>query len=274
MPIRRSALLVEDDAAWSEIYARAASQAGIETVARVRSHGQAASEIAAMRFGVALIDIGLSEDDDTNVDGLRVMDTIREAGDPTSIVVITGRSGGDVLPIVRDSLQKYNAFDILAKRTLGPSDLRTLIEAGLRQYQLRASEGIEALRTALRGDMEPFAWDDMLLRTAVTRGGAPQLYRLIHSLFAPFTPLLPGERGGVRVLDGDLACGVFWSRGAGMAVVACFGSSASVTTAAEVASKEGMLLGRYPVGEAVGEYASRTAKGVIFRLQGQQRSDF
>ena len=274
MPIHSSALLVEDDRGWLEIYRRAASQVGIETIRCVTSYDQAASEIAALRFAVALIDIGLSDEDDGNADGLRVMDTIREVGDPTSTIVITGR--GDVFwPVVQDSSQRYVAFNVITKSGLMPSGLRTLIESALREYNLRSAVGDSApLLAALRGDMEWFIWDDMLLRKVVTRGGAPELRRLIHSLFAPFAPLLPGERGGVRVLDGDLACGAFWSRGAGMPVVACFGPSASVTTAAKVAGKEGILLGRYPVGQPVGEYASPTAKGVIFRLESQQRSDF
>jgi len=274
MTIHGNALLVDDERSWSEVYERAVRRVGIDNVETVMSYAAAASAIDSMRFAVALVDIGLRVDDDRNVDGLRVMEKIRATGDRTSIIVITGRSGGDVLPIIRDAIKKFNAYDTIAKSTLVPAELRTLIEGGLREYELGAGDDKEPLHEALRGDLDQLVWDDMLIRKAVTRSGASELYQLINELFTPFVPLLPSESTGVTIQDDNVACGVFWSRGIGEAVVACFGTPDSVTSAMETASADGRLLGRYAVGQLVGEYSSPTAKGVIYRLRGYPRSAF
>jgi ActR/RegA family two-component response regulator len=274
MTIHGNALLVDDEPSWSEVYERAMRRVGIETVRIARSYEDAASEIDSMRFAIALVDIGLREHDDRNVDGLRVLEKIRATGDRTSVIVITGRSGGDVLPIVRDAIKKFNAFDTIAKGTLVPAELRALIGDGLRLYELGSGDDKKPLYEALRGDMDQMVWDDMLMRKAVTSGGAHELYGLINSLFTPFAPLLSGEPGGVRIENDDLGCGVFWSRGIGAAIVACFGQPDRVTSAMAAASADGLLLGQYRVGELAGEYSSPAAKGAIYRLEGHPRSVF
>jgi CheY-like chemotaxis protein len=269
-----AALLVEDERSWSEVYERAARRVGFDAIKAAATYDAAASAVDSVRFAVAIVDIGLRVDDDRNVDGLRVMEKIRAVGDRTGIIVVTGRSGGDVLPIIRDSIKKFNAYDTIAKTTLVPAELRALLGGALREYQLGAVDDKAPLYEALRGDMEQLFWDDMLLGKAVTLGGAAELYRLIESLLGPFVPLLPGEAGGVRIHEGNLACGTFWSRGVGMPLVSCFGAPSRVAAALKDVSEEGMLLGRYPVGEMVGEYSSSYARGVIYRLEHRRRSDF
>jgi ActR/RegA family two-component response regulator len=273
MVINGNALLVEDERSWSEVYERAARRVGFDTIRTAATYDAAASAVDSMRFAVAVVDIGLRVDDDRNVDGLRVMEKIRAVGDRTGIIVVTGRSGGDVLPIIRDSIKKFKAYDTIAKTTLVPAELRALIEGALREYQLGAADDKASLYEALRGDMEQLFWDDMLLGKTVTHGGVAELYRLIESLFGPFVPLLAGEPAGVRVQD-DIAFGTFWSRGVGTALVSCFGAPSRVAAALEAASKDGTLLGRYPVGELIGEYSSSSASGVIYRLERHARSDF
>lgn len=273
MAINGNALLVEDERSWSEVYERAARRAGFDTITAARTYDEAASAVDSMRFAVAVVDIGLRVDDDRNVDGLRVMDKIRAIGDRTGIIVVTGRSGGDVLPIIRDSIKKFNAYDTIAKATLVPAELRALIGGAGQEYERGAAADKAQLYEALRGDMEQVFWDDNLLRKAITLGGADELYRLIESLFGPFVPLVPGKPGGVRVQDDNLAFGTFWSRGVGAPIVSCFGTPDRVA-ALEAVSKDGMLLGRYPVGELLRGYSSPHARGVIYRLERHRRSDF
>jgi ActR/RegA family two-component response regulator len=275
MAINGNVLLVEDEDSWSGVYERAAQRAGFETIEGKKTYDAAASAIDSKRFAVAVVDIGLRVDDDRNVDGLRVMEKIRAVGDRTGIIVVTGRTGADVLPIIRDSIKKFNAYDTIAKATLLPAELRALIVGARQEYERGAAEDKAQLYDALRGDMKQVFWDDTLLGKAVTLGGAAELYRLIESLFGPFVPLLPGKPGGVRVQDdNNLAFGTFWSRGVGAAIVSCFGDPDRVAAAVEAVNEDGML-GRYPVaGESVGEYSSPNARGVIYRLQRQERSDF
>src|SRR6202012_1385288 len=108
---------------WSDIYERMVRQAGLTNITVTDNFEDAERAIDSMRFAVALVDIGLRVDDDRNIDGLRGMEKIRAAGGRTSIIVITGRSGRDVVPIIRDSIKKYSAYDTLAKSSLLPADL-------------------------------------------------------------------------------------------------------------------------------------------------------
>jgi CheY-like chemotaxis protein len=273
MVINGNVLLVEDERSWSEIYERAVRRVGLDKVKVTETFAEAEDAIDAIRFAVALVDIGLHVDDDTNVDGLRVMEKIRAVGDKTSIIVITGRSGRDVLPIVRDAIKKYDAHDTIAKSTLLPAELRKLVESGLRAYEVGSSDDRGSLFAALRGDIQPQIWDDMIMRGAATGGGAAGLYRLIETLFGPFVPLVAGEPRGVRIKDG-LACGIFWSRGIGDAIVTCFGASNRMEVAMETVRNGGLLLDAYSVGQLVGEYSAASTQGVIYTLADHVRANF
>jgi CheY-like chemotaxis protein len=272
MAVNGSALVVEDEESWAEVYQRAARRVGLDRVVVTDRYEAAADAIDAMRFAVAVVDIGLSVDDDRNIDGLRVMEKIRSLGDGTSIIVVTGRSGRDVVPIIRDSIKRFDAFDTIAKNTLVPAGLRSLIASGLNEYDRGLSDDKKLLYAALRGDTEPLIWDDKILRGALAGAGVAELYRLVEGLLGRFVPLVPGERG-VQLID-ELACGSFWSRGSGAAVVACFGAGERVAAATKAAAESGTLLGRYRVADVVSRHSTASARGVVYRLADQQRADF
>jgi CheY-like chemotaxis protein len=273
MAINGNVLVVEDENSWSDVYARAVRRVGLDQVVVTDKYEGAASAIDAMRFAVAVVDIGLRVDDDTNIDGLRVMEKIRALGDGTSIIVVTGRSGRDVVPIIRDSIKRYDAFDTIAKSTFEPAALRSLIKGGLDEYKRGLGDDKKRLYAALRGGTDPLVWDDRMLRGIPVSGGARELYRLIEGLLDPFVPLVPGDHGGVSILD-DVACGAFWSRGTGEPVVTCFGAGKRIDTVTEATAESGVLLDRHPVAEIVGRNSTNSLKGVVYRLADKQRSDF
>jgi CheY-like chemotaxis protein len=273
MTISGNALVVEDEPSWSEVYQRAVRRVGLDRVEVTDRYEDAVTAIDAMRFAVAVVDIGLVVDDDRNVDGLRVMEKIRAVCDPTSIIVVTGRSGRDVVPIIRDAIKKFDAYDTIPKNTLVPAQLRDLIEGGLREYHSALGDDKKLLYAAVRGDMNPLAWDDMLLRGTSLGRSVPELYRVVEGLLNGFVPLLPGADGGIR-LRGDVACGTFWSRGTGEPVVACFGAGKRVDEATGNAAESGLLFGQYRVEDIVGKYSKASAKGVVYRLADLHRSDF
>jgi hypothetical protein len=201
------------------------------------------------------------------------MEKIRAVGDRTSIIVVTGRSGRDVVPIIRDSIKRFKAFDTIAKDTLVPAALRGLIAGGFDEYKRALGEDKKLLYAALRGDTDPLIWDDTILRGSPVSGGAAELYRLVEGLLGRFVPLVPGDPDGVHLLD-DVACGAFWSRGSGGPVVTCFGAGKRVDAAEETTADSGLLLGRYPVEEIVGRYSTPSARGIVYRLADKHRSDF
>jgi len=272
--VSASALVVDDDSRWLGIYQRALLRVGVDRVEAKETYEGAASAIDETRFAVAVVDIGLAVDDDTNVDGLRVMDKIRTVGDPTSIIVVTGRTGRDVVSIIRDSHIKFGAYDTIAKSTYNPAELRALIEGGLDKFRHALGDDKKQLYAALRGKTDPLVWDDTMLRGAAAGvGGVRDLYRLVEGLLGRFVPLVPGPDEGVRLLDG-IAFGAFWSRGTGEPIVACFGTSERVDEAVKEAAESGILLGRYGVREVSGRYSTASAKGAVWRLADQDRSKF
>ena len=286
MTLKDNVLLVEDEPRWSEIYERAVRRVGFESVRAVTTFADAEQAVDAMRFAVAVVDIGLQVDDDRNVDGLRVMEKIRSVGDRTSIIVVTGRSGRDVLPIVRDAIKKYDAHDTVAKSTLVPAELRDLVASGLREYEQGSASDRDPLFAALRGDTDQAMWDDRVLRGTAIRGGSAKLYSLVEALFAPFLPLIPGQPRGVQMADG-VAAGVFWSRGTGQPVAACFGTADRAGAAARSAQESGLLADRYPVGKILQEdpesksgedqpdkHPKAEHYGVVYELRDCVRADF
>lgn len=155
------------------------------------SLAKAQTLIDAMKFAVAFVDIGLDIDDDRNIDGLRVMEKIRSVGDETSIIVVTGRSGRDVLPITRDAIKKYDAFDAVGKVPIEPSDIRRLVRGGLEAYAQVSSTMRTRVNDVLRGDVPGLEWDDRMLNAIKIAGGASGLYKFLDSLVKNFLPLVP-----------------------------------------------------------------------------------
>jgi len=97
----RNLLIVEDDGEWRDAYSRTAAKSGVFRVKVAEDLPSAKALIDEIQFAVAFIDIGLDVNDDQNVDGLLVMEKIRSIDEATSIVVVTGRSGRDVMPLPR-----------------------------------------------------------------------------------------------------------------------------------------------------------------------------
>ena len=93
---------------------------GINTVKVAEDLVSASALVDDMKFAIAFVDVGSNVGDDQNIDGLRVMEKIREIGDETSIVVVTGRSGGDVIPVAREVFTKYQVHTIFRKAEIKP----------------------------------------------------------------------------------------------------------------------------------------------------------
>jgi ActR/RegA family two-component response regulator len=274
MAINANALVVEDEESWQERYERAVRRVGLDPVIVRDTYNGAASAIDEMRFAVAVVDIGLIVNDDRNVDGLRVMEKIRDVGDGTAIIVVTGRSGRDVVPVIRDSIKRFDAFDTIAKNTFVPAELRALVTSAFDEYKRGLGDDKKLLYAALRGDTDPLVWDDtMMSKVLPGGGGAAELYRLIEGLLGGFVPLVPADPGGVQLLDG-VALGAYWSRGSGEPVAVCFGPGKRIDAITAATAESGSILGRYPVGDVVGRYSTPSARGVVYRLAGKDRSDF
>ena len=276
MKASRNILIVEDDPAWCGIYSRAARRQGVRTVKVANDLADATALIDKMQFAMAFIDIGLDVGDDRNVDGLRVMDKIRSVKDETSIVVVTGRSGPDVLPITRESLMRYQAHNILGKIDTTPDDIEESLATGLEAFEKRNSLGAAPAQAVLKGALESWQWDEQAMSGTGIRGDVQNLYRFLNRLAAEFLPLIPVTRGAAAALDSGTRVmhGPYWSRGAGAAVVVCFGSDTRIGPHVESAKSGRLLLGKYDVGAALNEVSAHGVSGVVFALNDASRENF
>jgi CheY-like chemotaxis protein len=273
MKTDRNVLVVDDEQRWHGFYGEQVEPLGVGQICAVKNLADATRAIDSMRFAVAIVDVGLEEDNDRNIDGLQVMKRIRKAGDQTSIILVTGRSGPDVLPIVRDALKKYNALDTIAKRSREVDHLGALVESGIQAYEKATSNERDALYDSLHGDVSGYIWDDEIMRGTNIDGGAAGLYAMVEGLFGSFVPLIPETPKGVQVRLG-VACGAFWSRGTGQPILGCFGSDERIQALIEQVRVGGKALENYAVREVLREYKRGATSGVVYHLADHTRSDF
>ena len=256
------------------MYERAVGARGTSQTVKVATDLASAERlIDAAKFAVAFVDVGLDVTDDRNVDGLRVMEKIRAADPDTSIVVVTGRSGQDVLQITRDAIKKYGAYDTVAKSTVRPADIRRLLEGGLEAYRGAAAPDRMAARNALSGGANPNVWDDRVTRAIGYKGDMGAFYGFLGKLFGEYLPIVPRRDGERTVVDQErkLVYGGYWSRASAAAIAICVGSSNEFDAAAKGALK---ALGTDDAAQAIREVEGPGIKGGIFVIKEQERDAY
>jgi DNA-binding NarL/FixJ family response regulator len=277
MKFRENVLIVEDEDQWRGIYERAVSaQKPYGTVGVAKGLAEAERLIEETKFAVAFVDVGLDISDDRNVDGLQVMKKLKAAGDGTSIIVVTGRSGQDVLSITRDAIKEYGAYDTVAKHSVTPSDIRRLLAGGLKAYRAVAvSERSDAL-DALLGKTDPMYRDDQVMRVTGVKGSALDLYEFLSALAGKFLPVIPRKPSEYAKLDleNGFVYGEYWSRAIASVIVVCFGAEdrfdeayAALRGNIEAIEKEG-------VADPIEEVKRLHLKGRVFVLTGGRRDEF
>lgn len=270
-------LIVEDEEEWRGIYRRAISTLGSSPTVMVASDLASAERlIEATKFAVAFVDVSLDEKDERNADGLLVMEKIRAIGDETSIVVVSGRSGQDVMTVTRDAIKKYDAYDTVKKSSVEPSDINKLLTGGLEAYRSASMPEREDARDALRGAADSLIWDDRVMRATKFKGDASQFYAFLSKLLGDYLPIVTRRDGGHVDIDSSagLVYGDYWSRSIAAAVAICFGIAGEFDQAIKTTRTGAKLLGRYAVGDPVKQLATHGVKGAVFPLAESRREDF
>jgi hypothetical protein len=195
-------------------------------------------------------------------------------GDDTSVLVVTGRAGQDVISIVSDALKKYGAQDTMAKSIIEPRILRQAIELGLDSYHKSFRGTYLSRYSVLRGSSDQMIWDDQMMR--ILSLDAQKLYAFIEDLMGPFMPLVQSVSGATLGSHsrGEVTHGTFWSRAIGAAIVVLMGPEPKVNDVINDAKDVGRVLGIYDTSEIVAAHCESGAKGVVLRLSNGLRSDF
>jgi ActR/RegA family two-component response regulator len=269
----KNVLIVEDERDWSDIYERAVAKRSIHSVRIATNLEEAEMLVAAMAFAVAFVDIGLDAHDDRNVDGLHVLKELAKSGDQTSLIVVTGKG---TMKIARDAMKKYNALDVLDKGEVNPVILPKLLDEGLHAHDQAAAREPIRVHDVVRGKLEPWLWDDRILRAINVEGGVQTLYRFLDGLFEPLLPIVGRYKGQQVEIDPStsVAYSEYWSRSIGKAVLVCFGNEDHVpVNIGERLAGNGVPEVR-KVGRIIWDHSLANLRGMVFELSGQTRSSF
>jgi ActR/RegA family two-component response regulator len=219
-------LIVEDTVAYQQSYRRAVERQEGEAVI-ASSYDEAVQAIRRRLFPVAIVDVVLSEKDETNMDGLKVLEFISRMGDTTNSVLITGYG---TFQVAKEAFRTHDVFEGLQKGA-PLSTVETTISRAYEKFQERSSREKLTYTPVLKGPVGPlWEWEDRALRACSPKGGADGLYRFLDSLLRDLIPLIHyASLHGCIVDDKErVVMGLFWSRRVGQAVLLAFGQKTAV----------------------------------------------
>ena len=123
MPQAQRALVVEDDRSWQHIIGEIISDCGLE-VDVAASLDEAVLELKSRPHRVAVVDLSLSPNDHNNIDGLRVLDSVRRLDPNCRTILLTGFA---TVELAVTALTDYGAFTFLRKESFHRSQFRDIV---------------------------------------------------------------------------------------------------------------------------------------------------
>lgn len=254
-------LVVEDTLIWQELFGEPLLFKGYR-VQTARSLAEAQQILARQSFDMAIVDIRLSETDTENMDGLLVMKAIRDAGDPTSIAVVSGYS---TVKITRDAFKKYQVMDVIEKDKFDDLAFLDLVEKGIQLARAIGFGTDSVSKTVLR--------EVAFNQAHLLPGSAQERENLLRTMAQYIWPLAkdpPSWSSLVEAPSGKMIVQIVgWSRGMGQAVVVRLGLR-------EVIQKESRNYGQHVKAVMEGKRATKKSEpfyqsglgGLIYTLKG------
>src|SRR5215216_182986 len=117
------ALIVEDDSSWKQILSEILSDCGLH-VDVATGLDEAARELKSKPHRVAVVDLSLSPNDHNNIDGLRVLDSVRKLDPNCRAILLTGFA---TVELAVTALTDYGAFTFLRKESFHRSQFRDIV---------------------------------------------------------------------------------------------------------------------------------------------------
>jgi hypothetical protein len=269
------ALVLEDIESWAFILSRAARRAGASEVVVCDSLDMLKGALRNARFDVALLDIGLDPDDDFNSDGVKALEAIREVdGGGTRCVLVTGWQGGDRMDLMSAAQQRYGVDWAYMKEKY---EAHAVI-AKLAELLEQAPERRLSLTTPMANvtaNMEPFRFEEQLMRALAPHGGLQTLYSVVSRLISsaiplvamhPASPMKAGPFGGL--------VGLYWSRALATAVAVGLMSANSPAREESPAVVLGPFVPAYVEPDLIEMTIERNVQGCLWELSGLGRDVF
>lgn len=117
------ALVIEDDHSWQQIISEILSECGLE-VDIATSLDEAVLALKSQPHRVAVVDLSLSPNDHNNIDGLRVLDSVRKLDPNCRAILLTGFA---TVELAVTALTDYGAFTFLRKESFHRSQFRDIV---------------------------------------------------------------------------------------------------------------------------------------------------
>jgi RNA polymerase sigma factor (sigma-70 family) len=119
----RRALIVEDDHSWQQIISEILADCALE-VDIAASLTDATLALRTQPHRLAVVDLSLSPNDHSNVDGLRVLEAIRRLDPNCRAILLTGFA---TVELAVTALTDYGAFTFLRKESFHRSQFRDIV---------------------------------------------------------------------------------------------------------------------------------------------------
>jgi RNA polymerase sigma factor (sigma-70 family) len=123
MPQAQRALVVEDDHSWQHIISEILFDCGLE-VDVAANLDEAVLELKSKPHRVVVVDLSLSPNDHNNIDGLRVLDSVRRLDPNCRAILLTGFA---TVELAVTALTDYGAFTFLRKESFHRSQFRDIV---------------------------------------------------------------------------------------------------------------------------------------------------
>jgi len=117
------ALVIEDDRSWQQIISEILIDCGLE-VDIATSLDEAVLALKTKPHRVAVVDLSLSPNDHNNIDGLRVLDSVRRLDPNCRAILLTGFA---TVELAVTALTDYGAFTFLRKESFHRSQFRDIV---------------------------------------------------------------------------------------------------------------------------------------------------
>jgi ActR/RegA family two-component response regulator len=269
------ALVVEDVESWVGILGRAARRAGVSEVVTCEDLTEARDALRSARFDVAILDIGLDPADDLNTDGIKVLEAIREIdGDGTRCVLVTGWQAGDRLAVQSEAQEKHGVDWAFMKEKY---DAQALIDKLTELLEKAAASRLgDTPMENLGAGMEPFLFEDQLLRALSPNGAVQTVYTLVSRLLGAAIPIIAKRPDHpMQTWPDGMTVGLYWSRAlttavaVGLAPAAAWPDDKSV-----VPDSVRRLLPGGVEPELIDSTRERNIQGRLWELPGIDRDEF
>jgi CheY-like chemotaxis protein len=269
------ALIVEDVQSWVGILSRAARRAGVSEVITCEDLEAARNALRGARFDVAILDIGLDPADDLNADGVKVLEAIRKIdGGGTRCVLVTGWKGGDRLALQSEAQEKHGVDWAFMKERYDAHALIGKLTELL--GQAAASRLDQTPMENLGAEMEPFLFEDQLIRALSPHGGVQTVYTLVSRLLGAAIPIVAmNPRHPMETGADDMTVGLYWSRALCTAIAVGLAPAAAWPDDPSVVPESVRRLmpeGMEP--ELIDSTRERNIQGRLWELPGIDRNEF